>query len=75
MYFTRDYCGRALIKAVTLWDTALELSFKTPANCDIMLCRIDLEDSGPVIIPFLVVNRQFITLYGIITGLLSAKIT
>ena len=34
-----------------------------------------MEDSDPVIIPYNVIHRRFIALYGIITGLLSLKIS
>ena len=38
----------------------------------IFLCRDNLVDSDPVIIPYKVVKRRFMPLSGIITGLLSA---
>ena len=40
----------------------------------VIFARVKLVDSDPVIIPYMVVNRRFINLYGIITGSLSAKI-
>ena len=37
------------------------------------LARENLADNDPVIIPYMVVNRWFIALYGIISGSLSAN--
>ena len=38
------------------------------------LAHEQLSDSGPAIIPYKVMTRLFTTIYGIITGLMSAKL-
>ena len=42
-------------------------------NIELYLASENLAGSDPMVIPYMVVNRQFITLYGIITGSLSAN--
>ena len=62
-----------LINIFTWFSLALGYIFKGKTNA-CYFARENLADSGSVIIPYnMVTNRRFITLYGIITGSLSAK--
>ena len=39
----------------------------------VYFARTNVADSDPLILPYMVTNIRFISLYGIITGSLSAK--
>ena len=41
----------------------------------VYIARENLAESDPLIIPYIVVNRRFISLYGIIIGPLSTNIS
>ena len=64
---------RILREALTSIVFSLLDILKMCPSLDLYLARENLADSGPVIIPYGVIDRIFITLYGIITGSLSAN--